>query len=384
MKRILVLLTCMLLAINIAACGDDSETGGGTANNAVDNNDTNNDQNNDTNNDTNNDENNDANNAPNNDGGPECGNGVCEPGETPDSCGQDCEAGTPADYDYDVPGAYLSQITLVTDANIGADLNGDGQPDNALGALLNDLGGLLGDTDLNAQLAEAIADGSLALGTTWPSFKGTGPADSNDVDIHFFLLEDADGDPSTKDEFLADPASFIPGTASPLITFDGASVSGGALDAGPSQFALSIPLGGVSLDVVVDRAGLTGDVSGDANGIDIAGGTLSGAVSLASIVDALNGYLQSDSCSCLGLNGPLIDLSAGIGPQACSGMYDDSTCADEGQDICSTIAGACVLAVPVIAGQTDIDLNGDGDPDAISVYLELEMSGTNISGPGTE
>jgi hypothetical protein len=307
------------------------------------------------------------------------------PDPTPDDpCAQvDCVDGTPDDYDFSVPGSRFSSIILETDASVGADLDGDGDADNALGALLNDLGTLLGDADLNAQLAESIEEGSLSLGATWPSF-ADGLADSGDADIHMFALVDPDDNPATTDEYLADRESFIEGTQSPIIQFNGASVSGGALTAGPSNFNLTVPLGEIALNVTISEAEIEGNLSEDAGGIAASGVTLAGVLSLENLIDALNAFLQSGQCTCLGLEGPLIDLSLGAGPQACVGQFDDSTCADEGQDLCATIAGACILAVPVIAGQTDIDLDGDGTSDALSVFIRIEMEGTNISGVGSE
>ena len=291
----------------------------------------------------------------------------------------DCIDGTPEDYDFNLPASHFSFIFLETDVNQGADIDGDGTPDNALGALLNDLGGLLGDADLNAQLAESIDEGSLALGATWPTFSG-GLADSNDVDIHMFALEDADGDPTTKDAFIADRDSFIEGTQSPLIQFLGASVSGGALEAGPANFQLTVPLGEIALAITITNAQIEADLTEDSLGIATSNMTMAGVVSLRSVVDALNAFLRSEQCSCLGLEGPLIDLSLGAGPQSCVGQFDDATCAEEGQDLCSTIASACLLVMPVLDGQTDIDLNNDGSPDALSVFIRLELTGTQITG----
>jgi hypothetical protein len=128
--------------------------------------------------------------------------------------------------------------------------------------------------------------------------------------------------------------------------------------------------------VVLSGAVIAGDVEEDDLGLSLTGGTLAGAVSLDELFTGLNTYLMSDSCSCLGLREPLIDLDTRI----CRSV-DSSTCADMGQDICATISGACGLLVPIVAGQAELDTDNDGELDSLSIYLYVEMDGTNISGP---
>jgi hypothetical protein len=266
---------------------------------------------------------------------------------------------------------------LEEDGSIGADVNGDGSLDNALGNLLGSLGSLLGDTDINQQLADAIAEGDLALGMTWPTLEDVEDiSNASDVDMHFFSLVDPDDDPSTSDMFWIDPQSFIDGTGHPRIVFSNASIEDGMLEAGPSQFAFSLNLADIPLDLLVDSAKIVGEISTDANGIALANADLSGAVPLGSIIDALNGYLSSDSCACLGLDGELI---SGSGASfSCTGSFDAGSCSGDAE-ICGTIANACRLAVPIVSGQADIDLSGDNVNDAISVFIHLSAIGTDIS-----
>ncbi|MBH23454.1 MAG: hypothetical protein CMH57_03110 [Myxococcales bacterium] len=329
---------------------------------------------------------------------PTCGDGECNGAETPASCSEDC--GEPAaecetdddcwgdamcmdgdcmvasadDYPYEgTPASFINSIALETDGSVGADLDGDGSPDNALGNLLNQLGSLLGDVDINAELAGAIADGDLALGMAWPDLDVASISDASDLTIHVFSMSatEADG------VYTADLASFMDGTGNPQIEFNGAEISGGALSAGPAQFAFALNLADIPIELLVDSAQIMADASADGSGVALANGELSGAVPLSAIIDALNGYLASDSCACLELDG---DLITGSGASfSCTGTPAGSCSGDA--EICSTIANACRLAVPIVSGQADIDLSGDGTADSISVFIRLEAQGATLSGP---
>ncbi len=370
MKRHLLALLTLIAALSLVAtgCGDDS-SGGDSANNSAANNSAanNNPANNNpaNNNPVNNNpvNNNPANNNPVNNN-PVNNNPV---------------TGTPEDYTgYSSKASYINTISIETNSELGDDVDGDGDIDNALGSLLNSLSGLLGDTDINATLQESIDEGSLALGMTWPGV--TDPASDTTAALDFFQLQFATaGDASA---FLADRDSFDRGSSTPLIRFQTASFTGGALEAGPSTFNISIPLSDtIQLALTAERARIKGDASLDALGIKLTDGTLSGAVPLVSVAEALNAYISSDNCSCV-TGGDLIDTSGGAGDLACNAL-DASNCSGD-QDICGTIVGACGIAIGIIGSELDIDLDGDGQNDALSVFIRMEAQGTVITGPAAD
>jgi len=379
MNRRLKLLVSMIATLALAGvigCGDDTPSSSPSNNGNNGNNATNNGGNNATNNGNNGNNSNNGNNATNNGGNNATNNGTnnaTNNGTNNANNGNNGgEPGTPADYDYSAQASFVDSILLETDPTIGDDVDGDGDNDNALGSLLGQLSGFLGDTDINATLAESIDSGSIALGATWPGYSDTS------TNIDFFQLQYVtEGDRS---EFKADPDSFLPGSKTPRIQFKNAAITGGALVAGPSTFELSFPLSDtITLDLLADSARLKGGLSSDASGVTMVDGSLSGAVPLTSVIGALNAYVASDTCACV-TGGPLVDLSQGVGPQACNANIDASACPSG--DTCGTIVGACAFVVPILAGQADIDLDGDGTKDAISLYIHLTATGTNISGAG--
>ena len=80
-------------------------------------------------------------------------------------------AGVPELYDYSAPGSHLSTLELELIGSIeesaAFDLNGDGSPNNAIRVILDTLGPPL-EINVNAIVLEAIQDGSIAIGASWP------------------------------------------------------------------------------------------------------------------------------------------------------------------------------------------------------------------------
>ena len=77
---------------------------------------------------------------------------------------------TPADYPFGYD-SIIDQIILLEDGERGRDFTGDDEPDNALGGLVDTLGGIIDELNVNGALAEAIDSGELNLGFGWPSFE---------------------------------------------------------------------------------------------------------------------------------------------------------------------------------------------------------------------
>jgi hypothetical protein len=265
------------------------------------------------------------------------------------------------------------------------DYNGDGDVDNALGTLL---AGANFQGQINDSIAEGINDGSIAIllehdGLEGPLMGGT----TAEFNVNFWLGEwgtDADGnvitalDPAGNNPLLIDPASIDSG-AQPLAYIPDAQLDGGAVDAGPGVFQLAIELLGTPLVLRVSAARVQADVdfpnSSIDGGVALTNAQLGGYVKAEDIVEAINVF--ATTCECLGLNGAPL-----LGDTGCSPNADAAACTDAGEDTCAQIASNCNLlsAVPALA---DIDADGDGELDAISIGATFTAAGATIQGVAT-
>ena len=292
---------------------------------------------------------------------------------------EDCLEGEPEEYDFDVAGTYVTAIRVVVDDEDGLDLDNDGTPDNAFGPVIDALSLLLGG-GLNRELQIQIAQGTLALGITWPTLaRGAPIADAEGVEVDILSLVDADDDLETRDRWLATRGSFLPGYVTPRSRFRSGTLAAGRLNAGPADhFFMVLPFGEVSLTMIVTNALLAGTVTRDGQGARLGGGTLGGQLTLEDLIASVNDYLLSETCECLGLEGPMLDLRVGQGPEACVGEFTASNCGDQG--ICATLARNCRIFMNLLIPNMDLDTDGDGDFDAFSAFLRLSGQGAVIEG----
>jgi hypothetical protein len=291
---------------------------------------------------------------------------------------EECVEGSPSDYAFDVPATFFHTIVIEEDDSIGLDVDDDGEIDNRFGPLLQALGEVFGG-DGNATIAFLIGRGDLRMGAAWPTLEG--PVEmQDDVTLDFFDLDDVDGNPSTRDHYRVDPASFLPGTATPRSRFARGTIAQSRYDAGPAPvFRMIFPLGNVLLPLVVTRAQVSGVVGQDENGLTFTQATVGGAIRYEDLIDALNAYLRSPICSCLQLDEPLITEG-----RLCTGEFETESCNSPTQEVCGAIAANCGLLVPILRGQTDIDLDDDRRADSYSVYIHLAGSGTHLDGLAEE
>ena len=140
----------------------------------------------------------------------------------------------------------------------------------------------------------------------------------------------------------------------------------------PEQtFPLSLSLYGVEMEA---------DLSDDAAGIAMSNGYIAGGLPVQEFFDTFNTFLLSPACSCVDLDGPLFDLSQGINGGACTQSPDTSSCSGEVGGACAALVDGCVFFVPILGGQADLDLDGDGFEDAYSTYLTISAEGANLIG----
>lgn len=319
----------------------------------------------------------------------------------------------PTDDQYSGPFSYVWRIQLPqsgTDAECCFDFTGDGVTDNGLGTLTGALGAISPDTDIQATLDSAVADGSIALLLEYAGLDET--TKTGATQLWFYLAtNDVDGDGSGDQAwdpalkagegiFQVQPTS-LAADGSPLIKFEAASIDSNVLSAGPGDFPLSLPIPGLlTLDVTIKQATLEADVRSEASGIfttdaDIdsdgdgtpevwGGGKLGGVIPVEQVINILNDL--ANDCACAGIAPDAAVIIAGEGTDqydvACDPniTINDSACTDADGLICGNLSTVCGFApaLPTL-GLIDVDTNGNTIPDAISVGLRLSMSGAALA-----
>ena len=191
---------------------------------------------------------------------------ICEDGIDQNCDGQDASC--------TVPTGHLDHLAI---AEFGQgecrDMNGDGQPDNALALV----GGLV-----NAELATAIRDGFIVM---FAAAIGLAPPGENGVfDLALLLATRMDPEGYTLNLDSLDE------NGEPQIFFPGAVADEGDLQAGPGDFLFIAPIPNVGpVNIGIENTLITGTIAVSADGVDIQDGWLTGAVSDANLRAALIG-----------------------------------------------------------------------------------------------
>ncbi len=319
----------------------------------------------------------------------------------------------PTDAQFSGPFSYVWRIQLPqagTAAECCFDFTGDGVTDNGLGTLTGALGAISPDTDIQATLDSAVADGSIALLLEYAGLDET--TKTGATQLWFYLAtNDVNGDgsgdqtwdPALKGGegiFQVQPTS-LDADGKPLIKFESASIDSNVLGAGPGDFPLTIPIPGLlTLDVTIKQATIEADVRPEASGIftndaDIdsdgdgvsevwGGGKLGGVIPVEQVIGILNDL--ANDCACAGIAPDAVVIIAGEGTDqydvACDPniTINDSACTDADGLICGNLSTVCGFApaLPTL-GLIDVDTNGNTIPDAISVGLRLSMSGAALA-----
>lgn len=169
-----------------------------------------------------------------------------------------------------IPEAQVAQ-------QICPDFSGDGKGDCALSQFAN---------MANPEIQKAIAKGDMGI-----LFEFEGVVDYSNTAA--FDLNGLVGVPEAQGStnFLVDPMSYDPDTCEPLIAFHEASITTGALSAGPSVFILDLLALGVQevpLVLTISDTRITGDViSGGPDGVELKAGVLAGVITKQLVEEAL-------------------------------------------------------------------------------------------------
>ena len=223
------------------------------------------------------------------------------------------------------PEYVMSEIQLMGSEE-GFDLDGDGVPNNALALLFSDpmVGPALGG-DPNEYIAKSIRRAELLLLLDFKNFNDF--KEDKAVDIDIFLGSDPDNDRSNNfegTEFTV-TCSSITEEGEPESQFFDARIDQGALqgDAGAFRFLVSFS----NTEVLLQEAKIIGTF--DAEGETITGGMIGGAVTYEDLEEVV-------------YNDPE------IGPSFAQ------------------------LMLAFLTAKLDTDLDGDGDPDALSASFTFE------------
>lgn len=267
--------------------------------------------------------------------------------------------------------------------------------DNALAAM-NQFA-KLASLDLNAELASVIRSGSFV-----PVLDHRGvPTADGDYKLGFFLADWAPGTSYTKastgvGEFYVYPESFRPGTGKPQVVFRSATKTGNKLHAEGGNFEVALVIQNVNLQLPVRDVTIDADLIVDTLGLAVSDGELSGYVVVDELFEAYNGLVTA-SCACaadlLG-NQPLFSKSSGKWVGQCKPHDSTDTvtgvlevCDEPSEAVCENLigdkiglGGACGLIGGAVGDLADLDIDGDGTNEALSVGLRANGVPATILG----
>jgi hypothetical protein len=212
------------------------------------------------------------------------------------------------------------------------DYSGDGKGDNGLAAIA-DLAGF--GFDLNQMIQQGVDSGQLGM-----VFEFQGVTDF--ANTAKFPLNGLRGRPGGGG-FQLDPGSFD-GKCNPLVSFKDAKIAAKLLSAGPGVFLFLVPIGNGYLAFALQQARMNGSVtSGGPGGVVLADGVLGGLLTQAE----LDNTLAAAKTQCAGSNPP---------------------------SFCPYLD-----YLPMFL-QMDVDSNGDGSTDAMTMCFQVTLKAAKIVG----
>jgi hypothetical protein len=277
------------------------------------------------------------------------------------------DAGEPQGDNYSYVIDELRIPTSAAQANqLGLDLDGDGETDNALGVLLSTLGSVVGDIDLQATLNAQFLDGTIIV---LAELKATSLANASNSALWIYLGDNPSTEPCvTEDDcghHLDGQTSFDLAANSPTTARVDGTISGGSFSGGPGIVSLQLALVDDIPPLNVDLVGARVEIE-SVSETGLASGRIGGGITLVQIENELIPAIAA------GLSALLEAECAGEGeePEPC-GCPEDSA-AEIVQETFDTdnscdISAAELLANDIVATliQADVDLldeNGNFDP----------------------
>jgi hypothetical protein len=302
--------------------------------------------------------------------------GGAGPGDTMSPPADDTAEPEPSEGEFSEHFSIIDSLSIA-DGDCCFDFDNDGSPDNGLGGLLSTITGLLGDgLDINASIADAIAEGSLSV-----LYEQVGLDDdmNDELTLNGYVgVNNGDG------TYAIDPESIDEETGEPVLSF-GAEIVDGVISTEPADFFLAVPLDDLAFAFTLTQTEMVGEVSmaEDGNGLDWVNGQLGGVVSLEEFVNAFNAI--GDSCECMGLDGAPLFTMDGENKIACSSAAQSisaSACSAADGDLCEGIAsnaGLACLGIGLIVSP-DIDSDENGIADSFSVGVNFTGVSAEVTG----
>jgi len=202
-----------------------------------------------------------------------------------------------------------------------------------------------------------------------------------------FWLSKWDGiteiDPAGNNTVLIDPLSIDAGVQ-PKAYVPNGTLAANKIAAGPGKIVINIELFGSELALAISGAQLTANVdaanSDLTTGVALTSGKIGGYVKVSDIIDAVNVFAAT--CTCSGLTGDLVTYDEATTSATCNGDLTaaQTACETAGEDSCVSIISNCGLLTQGLPLFTDIDSDNDGTPDALSLGATFTAAGAKING----
>ena len=284
-------------------------------------------------------------------------------------------AADPQEFEAYGAASIISTFELLGDASCCTDFDEDGAPDNALGEGFAAIDKL---ELLNQEMRSSLLDGSQTIVL---ELDGLDDAENDeDLRVHVWNAQRFDDSirGGTSHEVALDSSSIDKGVA-PLFSFDRATVRDGVLNAAKGEMALMASFNGVFIqprvrDVEVSATLESTDL---ATGVALRDGAVGGRVELSEIRQQLN--VVAANCDCLELQGPLVDDHPDHEPGVCA-KPDVSACEAEGRELCMGLVEVCPVLDVIATNLADVDGDGDGLADSISLGALFEAERAIING----
>ncbi|MBM4354303.1 MAG: hypothetical protein FJ109_10990 [Deltaproteobacteria bacterium] len=253
---------------------------------------------------------------------PQCDGKTCGPDKCGGQCG-DCGDGTYCQLStgtcleegnccdtgkFEAMGQKVNFMSVGKGGHPGEALDVDGDPstcapvEDCEGGYNNMLSGLLGQlaqfVDADAEIAKALDEGDIALIAEMVDMK----TDGTEFTMNMYIGDPA-ADKATCDfqtavcEYYVKKDSVDPGSCVPIINFDNATITDGALVAGGPDaiFSVTIPIQeGIALTVTANMAQIVGTIAGEGEAMTLTDGIVGGAVRKDKLMEAVD-YIPDDA-----------------------------------------------------------------------------------------
>lgn len=320
------------------------------------------------------------------DGGMDAGD--AGPDAEPDAGEPNCAFPPPEDSDCPDgdhgPGSFFNEFEIQESGDCCKDFDGDGSPDSAVGDLAATIESFMG-VDFNDEIDQQIQDGDLIYLLEYADWRN--PNDDSALDVWLYFGEDTDNDfqPNLNGngDFYITPES-LDDNGDPRSDFPSASITAGLFYVNDGQAPLMLPAGTDLTEVQVEGIELEAMVEPDpdleAGGrVGLTDGELAAEVLLDDLFGAINDV--AEECSCISQSTHPVFTEESTGWTCNSTQQDANQCSGTGNP-CEFFSDPfqCDLAAGTIESEADIDTDGDGVDDALSMGATFEAVGAEIVG----